>query len=259
MSLTWPGCRNHRPSDRYRRAYADPETGYQYLTNRYYDPGTAQFLTVDPLVAETGSAYGYVGGNPLNGADPSGLLSIFGHRIGFHPGAGLNAIVNIGRGASFGLSDKIANWIEPGASCTIAQNSTDQFLGSAAVIVAAGGAGAPEAEGGADTVFSGHGAYVEGSGEVTVPDGTSVSTYAPHDSTITDEMDNQIETGNPPTPIRVYGTGETMPNYTLYPPDGLNIAGNPVTVTEPTPLSELLQENMGSCHWAACTEVIPSP
>jgi hypothetical protein len=46
--------------------------------------------------------------------------------------AGLDALVNIGRGASFGLSDTIANWISPGASCTVPQNSLDQFLGSQA-------------------------------------------------------------------------------------------------------------------------------
>jgi hypothetical protein len=39
---------------------------------RHYDPATAQFLTVDPKVAATLSPYGYLGGNPLNGSDPSG-------------------------------------------------------------------------------------------------------------------------------------------------------------------------------------------
>ena len=53
--------------------YTDAETGFVYLRARYYDPATAQFLTRDPLVALTGSAYGYVGGNPLNETDPSGL------------------------------------------------------------------------------------------------------------------------------------------------------------------------------------------
>jgi RHS repeat-associated protein len=53
--------------------YADPETGYQYLRARYYDPTTAQFLSRDPAVALTLSAYGYVNNNPLNGADPAGL------------------------------------------------------------------------------------------------------------------------------------------------------------------------------------------
>ena len=51
----------------------DPESGLIYLINRYYDPQTAQFMSVDPAVALTQSAYGYVGDNPLNGADPTGL------------------------------------------------------------------------------------------------------------------------------------------------------------------------------------------
>jgi len=38
----------------------------------YYDPGTGQFLSVDPLVDETGQTYAYTGDDPVNGADPSG-------------------------------------------------------------------------------------------------------------------------------------------------------------------------------------------
>jgi len=40
---------------------------------RYYDPATAQFLTVDPKVATTLSPYGYAKGDPLNLGDPLGL------------------------------------------------------------------------------------------------------------------------------------------------------------------------------------------
>jgi len=60
--------------------YTDAETGFVYLRARYYDPATGQFISRDPLVALTGSAYGYVGGNPLNGTDPLGLctLGLFG-------------------------------------------------------------------------------------------------------------------------------------------------------------------------------------
>jgi len=58
----------------------DTETGLLYETNRYYDPSTGQFLTRDPLDALTGSAYGYVADNPLNGTDPWGLGPV--------PGAG---------------------------------------------------------------------------------------------------------------------------------------------------------------------------
>ncbi len=42
---------------------------------RYYDPSTGQFLTVDPAVSATREPYGYVGGDPLNLADPRGLYS----------------------------------------------------------------------------------------------------------------------------------------------------------------------------------------
>lgn len=56
----------------YSGQYADAETGLTYLRARYYDPATAQFLTVDPEVRRTLSAYGYVDNNPLNHADPSG-------------------------------------------------------------------------------------------------------------------------------------------------------------------------------------------
>ncbi len=39
----------------------------------YYDPTTANFTSLDPLVAVTEEPYGYVGGNPANRTDPSGL------------------------------------------------------------------------------------------------------------------------------------------------------------------------------------------
>ena len=55
--------------------YTDAETGFVYLRARYYDPGTAQFLTVDPAYSLTNSRHGYVDGDPLNFTDPLGLLS----------------------------------------------------------------------------------------------------------------------------------------------------------------------------------------
>lgn len=53
--------------------YTDDETGFVFLRARYYDPATGQFLSRDPLVGTTRSAYGYVGGSPLNATDPSGM------------------------------------------------------------------------------------------------------------------------------------------------------------------------------------------
>jgi uncharacterized protein RhaS with RHS repeats len=41
--------------------------------NRYYDPTTDQFLSVDPLVDQTGQPYEFTNDNPLNAEDPLGL------------------------------------------------------------------------------------------------------------------------------------------------------------------------------------------
>ncbi len=45
---------------------------------RFYDPATGQFLTRDPAVASTRSAYGYAGNSPVNATDPSGLYCLSG-------------------------------------------------------------------------------------------------------------------------------------------------------------------------------------
>jgi len=58
---------------RYDGEYRDTETGFLYLRARYYDPTNAQLLTRDPAYSLTRAAYAYVGGNPLNANDPSGL------------------------------------------------------------------------------------------------------------------------------------------------------------------------------------------
>ena len=56
----------------YEDGYTDP-TGLVYLINRYYDPSLRQFISVDPAYSQTHSLYGYVGSDPVNGSDPSGL------------------------------------------------------------------------------------------------------------------------------------------------------------------------------------------
>jgi RHS repeat-associated protein len=52
--------------------YTDLLTGFLYLVNRYYDPTTGQFLSVDPDVAATHQPYEYANDNPANLTDPSG-------------------------------------------------------------------------------------------------------------------------------------------------------------------------------------------
>ncbi len=58
---------------RYDGQYTDTGTAYLYLGARYYDPASGEFLTTDPLVAQTGSAYGYAGSDPVNEMDITGL------------------------------------------------------------------------------------------------------------------------------------------------------------------------------------------
>jgi RHS repeat-associated protein len=53
--------------------YTDSESGLIYLRNRYYDPSTGQFLSVDPIVDLTGAPFSYADDDPINWDDPSGL------------------------------------------------------------------------------------------------------------------------------------------------------------------------------------------
>jgi hypothetical protein len=43
------------------------------VINRYYDPTSDQFLSIDPDVAETGQPYVFTNDDPLNSEDPLGL------------------------------------------------------------------------------------------------------------------------------------------------------------------------------------------
>jgi len=62
--------------------YRNESTGLIYLRARVYDPVTAQFLTVDPLVVQTEEAYSYVGDNPVNGGDPGGEQDVVQYSSG---------------------------------------------------------------------------------------------------------------------------------------------------------------------------------
>jgi RHS repeat-associated protein len=46
----------------------------RHLVNRYYDPASYQFISVDPKVGTTLEPYAFVGGDPLNATDPLGLF-----------------------------------------------------------------------------------------------------------------------------------------------------------------------------------------
>jgi RHS repeat-associated protein len=53
--------------------YTMGQSGLIYLRARFYDPATAQFMSVDPLMPVTRAPYFYAGGNPLTYVDRSGL------------------------------------------------------------------------------------------------------------------------------------------------------------------------------------------
>ena len=62
----------------YAQGYADTNTGLLYLVNRYYDPATGQFITLDPALSVTGQPYAYANGDPQDHVDPSGLFCLIG-------------------------------------------------------------------------------------------------------------------------------------------------------------------------------------
>jgi RHS repeat-associated protein len=58
----------------------DPETGNYYAFARFYSPRLGRFLSPDPLAGATSSPqslnrYAYVANNPLNAADPTGMVT----------------------------------------------------------------------------------------------------------------------------------------------------------------------------------------
>lgn len=65
---------------RYAGYCFDAESGLYYLSQRYYDPASFQFISKDPARADgEQSAYQYCGGDPVGAVDPTGLRII---RIG---------------------------------------------------------------------------------------------------------------------------------------------------------------------------------
>jgi RHS repeat-associated protein len=68
----FPGSLLHRARSEVRRAGKVRENARGVCVARWYDPGTGEFMSVDPDLAETGQPYAYAGDDPVNEADPSG-------------------------------------------------------------------------------------------------------------------------------------------------------------------------------------------
>jgi RHS repeat-associated protein len=62
----------------YAGQYTDDATGLIYMRARWYDPGTGQFTTKDPIGQASGETnlYRYAAGDPANNIDPTGLFDL---------------------------------------------------------------------------------------------------------------------------------------------------------------------------------------
>ncbi|WP_323748907.1 WXG100 family type VII secretion target [Streptomyces sp. PR69] len=113
-----------------------------------------------------------------------------------------------------------------------------------------------------ETVFAGHGFLRPNDGEVTVPGGTSISFYVPDGERIPGLNGVAVEGGSyPGGAVETFHPGQKVPNYTLGPPEavgpgGFTVYENSITVARRTLLSDLLKEDMGNVHWAACREYV---
>ncbi|MFG2981084.1 putative T7SS-secreted protein [Streptomyces sp. NPDC048258] len=111
-----------------------------------------------------------------------------------------------------------------------------------------------------ETVLAGHGYIEREAGEIVVPKGTTISFYVPHGDRIPGMSGVAVEGGTyPGGAVETFREGDRIPNYTLAPPEATGVNGfsvyeNSTTVSRRTMLSELLGENMGNVHWAACRE-----
>jgi len=73
--MAGPGTREDVANPwRYAAGYRDSDTGFTKFGARYYDPTLGRWTQQDPS-GQDANPYSYVGGDPVNKADPSGLKS----------------------------------------------------------------------------------------------------------------------------------------------------------------------------------------
>jgi RHS repeat-associated protein len=271
--------------DLYNFAYNGGVAGYtlngignalnSYSGNNTYVGSTAAF--VGSLFNEAGAVSApstYVNGavsyanNVSSVYQSDGVLAAGSYATtSWNVGAVYSGVANI----NLATGQPVGDWFDRGedissgvaSTAGIAAGGVSLFNWATAPAAATPAAATPAAN---QTVLSGHGGLVVGDSSpvTTVPQGTSLTFWTSHGNGISDALGNAVETGAPITLEQFpeaegaasYLPGSTVPNYTLFPPDGLNILGNPTTVSTPTSLNTLLQPNMGNVNWAACRSII---
>ncbi|MBX9943888.1 MAG: hypothetical protein K2Y40_07395 [Reyranella sp.] len=87
----------------------DQETGLYYYRARHYSPAWGRFTQADPIGYQGGiNLYGYVGNDPLNATDPSGLDTYFGQLTAAYVpiiGAVVSGGIYVTSRNSYGLPD----------------------------------------------------------------------------------------------------------------------------------------------------------
>lgn len=111
-----------QPAIGFTGAWTDAATGLVHLRARDYDPATGQFLTVDPLVDETRQPYAYVGNNPLQLTDPSGLAALSDGEVYDRPYILLDMMLNFGTGGAYGVQQSLCAGNDLWSSLNMAYN-----------------------------------------------------------------------------------------------------------------------------------------
>jgi len=231
----------------------DAESGLHYFEARYLAGKAGRFISVDPLYAEPlqmggekvsqllsdpqgFNLYSYARNNPLAYTDPSGYDPIAA-------GESLPRTTVLPHKSV--LPSRRTDIVAHGAWVTRDEVQLNE-------------------KGGYDMTWD---VINKGSkaGYFVVPDGTTVTAYAPHGFAITEELGRAIQLGGMrPEQFRVtYHPGDVIPDYLLLPPKGLKafyISGvNTVTVDEPTSLSSMIKPGMGAVNLAMCLEDVNPP
>jgi RHS repeat-associated protein len=111
--LTSGGLSSYTPFG-FAGGYTDP-TGLIYLINRYYDPATGQFISVDPAVAQTLQPFEYAAGNPVSNTDPTGMVGVsyYWSHVTLWWNLGETWEIWVGSTALSNLLIFVRRWLEP--------------------------------------------------------------------------------------------------------------------------------------------------